>query len=72
MRKLFWLLQAKESKNRNGAALWQRNPRGLEQKKAKDSTRNDEEMGVLVSWIFGVEESSKVETEVRATLKDNP
>ena len=41
-------------------------------KKAKDSTRNDEEMEVLVSWIFSSEESSKVEAEVRATLKDDP
>ena len=41
-------------------------------KKAKDSTRNDEEMEVLVSWIFSSEESSKVETEVRASLKDDP
>ena len=29
-------------------------------------------MEVLVSWIFSSEESSKVETEVRATLKDDP
>ena len=41
-------------------------------KKAKDPTRNDEEMEVLVSWIFSSEESSKVEAEVRATLKDDP
>ena len=41
-------------------------------KKAKDSTLNDEEMEVLVSWIFSSEESSKVETEIRATLKDDP
>ena len=40
-------------------------------KKAKDSTLNDEEMEVLVSWIFSSEESSKVETEIRATLKDD-
>ena len=41
-------------------------------KKAKDSTLNDEEMEVLISWIFSLEESSKVETEVRATLTDDP
>ena len=29
-------------------------------------------MEMLVSWIFSSEESSKVETEIRATLKDDP
>ena len=29
-------------------------------------------MEVLVSWIFSSEESSKVETEVRETLKYDP
>ena len=29
-------------------------------------------MEVLVSWIFSSKESSKVETEVKETLKDDP
>ena len=41
-------------------------------KKGKDSTLNDEEMEALVSWIFSLEESNKVDAEVRATLLDDP
>ena len=40
--------------------------------KKRKIQNNDEEMEVLVSWIFSSEESSKVETEVRETLKYDP
>ena len=66
------LSQEKRKPKQSGSSAAKSTRSGTRTKKGKDATLNDEEMETLVSWIFSSEESNKVETEVRATLKDDP
>ena len=66
------LSQGKRKPKRSGSSAAKSTRTETHTKKGKDATLNDEEMETLVSWIFSSEESNKVETEVRATLKDDP
>ena len=61
--------QGKRKTKRSGSSVAKSTSRT---KKGEDAALNDEEMEALVSWIFSSEESNKVETEVRATLVDDP
>jgi len=66
------LSQGKRKPKRRGSSAAKSTRTGTRSKKSKDPTLNDEEIETLVSWIFSSEESNKVETEVRATLRDDP
>ena len=66
------LSQGKREPKRSGSSAAKSTRTRTRTKKGKDATLNDEEMETLVSWIFSSEESNKVKTEVRETLKDDP